>query len=87
MKRNLEPNNPYAEVGSEIAMLMITLHEASLEKLQNANQSEEWKLGYENAISNVIIAMSKAYIPTLKERSDKWEDASLNLFKKNFETN
>lgn len=87
MNRNLQPNNPYAEVGSEIAMLMITLHEASVEKLKNINQSEQWKAGYESAISAVIIAFTKAYMPTMVERSDKWETASNNLFKQNFETN
>jgi hypothetical protein len=87
MKRNLEPNNPYAEVGSEIAMLLMTLHEASVEKLKHSKQSEQWKEGYENAISTVIIAFSEAYLPTLKDRSDKWENASNNLFKQNFETN
>lgn len=87
MKRNQAPSNPYAQIGAEIAVLLMTMHEASREKLQHSKQSEQWKEGYENAISNVIIAMTEAYIPTLKERSDKWEDASNNLFKQNFETN
>ena len=87
MNRNLQPNNPYAEVGSEIATLLITLHEASLEKLKHCKESEQWKEGYENAISTVIIGLTQAYMPTLKERSDKWETASNNLFKQNFETN
>lgn len=86
-KLELPPNNPFEEVHADLAALLLALHEATQDKLERIPESQEWKKGYDQATSTVIVAFMEAYLPSLKRRSAKWEEASNNLFKQNFEAN
>ena len=87
MKSELPPSNPYEEIHADLVMLLLALDEATKEKLDRVSESDEWKVGYDQGTSTAIVAFTKAYLPVLKKRSQKWEAHSRELFKQNFETN
>jgi hypothetical protein len=74
----MEAQNPYDEVKTELAHLLIGLATFTDEKFNSKDNkhSKDFETGFKQAMMIVIMGLTETYLTELENRSQTWEKVS-----------